>query len=247
MALGTLIGRMLLSVVCALLVSSLSAGCGGSANNAGRSQRLIAQGAGVVAGSGCVACHRIGNDGNNGPGPDLTTVGRRLSPEAITLALNSPAAPMPSYRGLPRDKLRALVAYLSSLRTRQHVAEPPQPSLGRRVIAPRSGNSEGVRATERGGIYAFAFEPGGEALYRRLAGRVLWIDCSTVFSSKGRERALSSQSAGTAVRVPSDRRILSADFGVAYGYCQISLARGRLHDQPGTPLIYIALSGSGAA
>jgi hypothetical protein len=238
---------MLFSIVCALLVSSLSASCGGSANNAGRSQRLIAQGARVVAASGCMACHRIGNDGNNGPGPDLTTVGRRLSREAITRALNSPAPPMPSYRGLPPDKFRASVAYLSSLRSRQHVAEPPQPPLGRRVIAARSGDSEGVHATERGGRYSFAFEPGGEALYRRLAGRVLWIDCSTVFSSKGREGALSSQSAGTAVRVPSGRRILSADFGVAYDYCQISLARGRSHDQPGSPLIYIALTGSGAA
>jgi hypothetical protein len=117
-----------------------------------------------------------------------------------------------------------------------------------RLVAPAPfGDSEGVRATERGGTYVFAFEPGGEALYRRLAGRVLWIDCDTVFSSKGRERALSSQSAGSAVRVPSGRRIVSADFGGAYDYCQISLAGGRSHDQPGTTVSYIALTAPGAA
>src|ERR1700710_1773769 len=33
----------------------------------------------VVAGSGCLACHKLGENGNNGPGPELTHIG---SPDA---------------------------------------------------------------------------------------------------------------------------------------------------------------------
>ena len=32
----------------------------------------------VVAQSGCEACHTIGNNGNAGPGPNLTHIGSRL-------------------------------------------------------------------------------------------------------------------------------------------------------------------------
>lgn len=70
----------------------------------------------VVAQSGCLACHRIGEAGNNGPGPDLTQVGGRLTAGAIERAIVDPTAPMPSFRNLPSAKLRALVAFLSLLR-----------------------------------------------------------------------------------------------------------------------------------
>ena len=32
----------------------------------------------VVAQSGCLACHKIGENGNDGPGPELTDIGARL-------------------------------------------------------------------------------------------------------------------------------------------------------------------------
>ncbi len=67
--------------------------------------------------SGCLGCHRIGTDGNAGPGPSLSDIGRRLSRSQILTTLVDPTAPMPSFRDLPPGKLRALVVYLSGLRT----------------------------------------------------------------------------------------------------------------------------------
>jgi cytochrome c2 len=73
-------------------------------------------GAKVLLRAGCLACHRIGSAGNNDPGPSLTRVGARRDTQAITQALISPAAPMPSYgRWLSATELRQLVEYLSHL------------------------------------------------------------------------------------------------------------------------------------
>jgi menaquinol-cytochrome c reductase cytochrome b/c subunit len=70
----------------------------------------------VVAQSGCLACHKIGDSGNRGPGSNLTHVGERLSPTRIEHALRHPPAPMPSFRNLPPAKLKAVVTFLSLLR-----------------------------------------------------------------------------------------------------------------------------------
>src|SRR3954465_3535935 len=70
----------------------------------------------VAAQSGCLACHKIGENGNGGPGPDLTEIGDKLLPGAILRPLENPTAPMPSFSGLPQEKKTALVAFLSSLR-----------------------------------------------------------------------------------------------------------------------------------
>jgi menaquinol-cytochrome c reductase cytochrome b/c subunit len=66
--------------------------------------------------SGCGACHKFGEAGNSGPGPDLSKIGERLAPDAIARTLRSPTSPMPSYKDLPPDKFQALVDYLSALR-----------------------------------------------------------------------------------------------------------------------------------
>jgi menaquinol-cytochrome c reductase cytochrome b/c subunit len=66
--------------------------------------------------SGCGACHKFGEAGNAGPGPDLSKIGGRLPKEAIARTLRNPTAPMPSYADLPPKKFNALVDYLSSLR-----------------------------------------------------------------------------------------------------------------------------------
>jgi menaquinol-cytochrome c reductase cytochrome b/c subunit len=70
----------------------------------------------VTAQSGCLACHKIGENGNDGPGPELTDIGDKLFPAAIERTLDNPTAPMPSYRNLPAEKKEALVAFLSQLK-----------------------------------------------------------------------------------------------------------------------------------
>ena len=70
----------------------------------------------VTAQTGCLACHRIGGQGNNGPGRDLTNVGSRLSPRQLERALISSKEPMPSFKLLPRPKFKAVVQFLSLLR-----------------------------------------------------------------------------------------------------------------------------------
>ena len=73
----------------------------------------------VAAQSGCLACHKIGHNGNDGPGPELSGIGARLPKEALARTLENPTAPMPSYAALRRDKpeqFDALVAFLAELR-----------------------------------------------------------------------------------------------------------------------------------
>jgi mono/diheme cytochrome c family protein len=70
----------------------------------------------VAAQSGCLACHKIGENGNDGPGPHLTEIGSKLEPGAIRRTLENPTAPMPSFANLPPKKLTALVNFLASLK-----------------------------------------------------------------------------------------------------------------------------------
>ena len=69
----------------------------------------------VAAQSGCLACHKIGENGNDGPGPELTDVASKLPKPAIRRTLENPTAPMPSYADLPEDKKSALVDFLAQL------------------------------------------------------------------------------------------------------------------------------------
>jgi ubiquinol-cytochrome c reductase cytochrome b subunit/menaquinol-cytochrome c reductase cytochrome b/c subunit len=75
-------------------------------------------GALVVGQSGCLACHVIGSNGNNGPGPVLTHIGSTLPAQAIASTLINPTAPMPSFKGLAQQspqKFQNLVTFLSEL------------------------------------------------------------------------------------------------------------------------------------
>jgi menaquinol-cytochrome c reductase cytochrome b/c subunit len=75
-------------------------------------------GADVVGQSGCLACHVIGDNGNNGPGPPLTHIGSIRRPEAIASTLRNPTAPMPSFAGLAKNdpkKFQDLINFLSML------------------------------------------------------------------------------------------------------------------------------------
>lgn len=73
----------------------------------------------VVAQSGCLACHKIAENGNDGPGPHLTEIADRLPRDAIARTLINPTAPMPSYSGLQEkdpERFNNLVAFLSQLK-----------------------------------------------------------------------------------------------------------------------------------
>ncbi len=67
----------------------------------------------VIAQVGCLACHEIGDNGNSGPGPNLTHIADRLPSQAIARTLVNPTAPMPSFANLPNNKFSAVVFFLS--------------------------------------------------------------------------------------------------------------------------------------
>ncbi len=72
----------------------------------------------VTASSGCLGCHKIGENGNT-LGPNLTEIGSRLGRDAIARTLVNPTSPMPSYQAL-RDEnpeqFSKLVNYVASLK-----------------------------------------------------------------------------------------------------------------------------------
>jgi ubiquinol-cytochrome c reductase cytochrome b subunit/menaquinol-cytochrome c reductase cytochrome b/c subunit len=70
----------------------------------------------VVAQSGCLACHKIGDNGNAGPGPDLSHIAGRLPRQGIARTLVNPTAPMPSFKNLPPQKFKSVVEFLSQLK-----------------------------------------------------------------------------------------------------------------------------------
>ena len=82
----------------------------------GRALAQFEAGKKVAAQSGCLACHKFGHNGNDGPGPELTHIGLRVKRDALARTLENPTAPMPSYRELPPDQFNALVDFLSQLR-----------------------------------------------------------------------------------------------------------------------------------
>ncbi len=69
----------------------------------------------VVAQSGCLACHKLGENGNNGPGPELTHIAQKIPRAAIVRSVQIGPGIMPSYRDLPPRKLNQLADFLSSL------------------------------------------------------------------------------------------------------------------------------------
>jgi menaquinol-cytochrome c reductase cytochrome b/c subunit len=72
----------------------------------------------ITASSGCLGCHKIGENGNT-LGPALTQIGQRLGPPAIARTLVNPTPPMPSYRSLReenREQFDKLVQYVASLK-----------------------------------------------------------------------------------------------------------------------------------
>jgi len=76
------------------------------------------QGKQITASSGCLGCHKIGENGNT-LGPNLTDIGQRLGKDAIARTLINPTPPMPSFRTLQEEKpeqFDKLVEYVASLK-----------------------------------------------------------------------------------------------------------------------------------
>jgi quinol---cytochrome c reductase cytochrome c subunit, bacillus type len=72
----------------------------------------------ITASSGCLGCHKIGENGNT-LGPDLTDIGSRLGRDAIARTLINPTSPMPSYASLEQEhpeQFDKLVEYVASLK-----------------------------------------------------------------------------------------------------------------------------------
>ena len=75
----------------------------------------------VMAATGCLGCHKVGENGNT-LGPDLTHIGDRLGRQAIARTLVNPPSFMPNFRKLQEDKpgqFDQLVNYLASLKTEE--------------------------------------------------------------------------------------------------------------------------------
>ena len=73
----------------------------------------------AMASSGCLACHKVGENGNT-LGPNLTKIGDRLGKDAIARTLINPTSPMPSYAALKRrnpKEFNELVSFVASLRS----------------------------------------------------------------------------------------------------------------------------------
>jgi menaquinol-cytochrome c reductase cytochrome b/c subunit len=70
----------------------------------------------VVAATGCLACHKLGENGNSGPGPELTHIGSRIPRYGIARTLVNPTQPMPSFKELSPKQFEAAVDFLSQLK-----------------------------------------------------------------------------------------------------------------------------------
>ena len=74
------------------------------------------QGKQIVAQSGCLACHAIGENGSHGGlGPDLTEIGSMVPRLAIKRSVAVGPGIMPAYEGFGEKKLNQVADYLASL------------------------------------------------------------------------------------------------------------------------------------
>jgi ubiquinol-cytochrome c reductase cytochrome b subunit len=87
---------------------------------AGSEQALVLHGKEVFVGNHCDSCHVVAGQGNS-VGPELTHVGSRLTADRLTAQIHNPQSlnpntNMPAFDKLSDDDLKALVAYLLTLK-----------------------------------------------------------------------------------------------------------------------------------
>ena len=68
----------------------------------------------IVAQSGCLACHKIGENGGT-LGPNLSDIGARIPRNGILRSLKAGPGIMPSFETLPPRKQKEIADYLASL------------------------------------------------------------------------------------------------------------------------------------
>jgi ubiquinol-cytochrome c reductase cytochrome b subunit/menaquinol-cytochrome c reductase cytochrome b/c subunit len=115
---ATLAGITTIAAMAYLTVEGATAGAPGQISSI-KVAPQYKKGSEVFAASGCQGCHRVGEDGNPGPGPNLTHIASRLPRQAIARTLVNPTAPMPSYSRLQQEnpqKFTELVNFLGSLK-----------------------------------------------------------------------------------------------------------------------------------
>ena len=151
----------------------------------------------VVAQSGCLACHKIGENGNDGPGPHLTDIADKLPKAAIRRTLENPTAPMPSYAGLPENKKAALVDFLAQLH-------------GERVAAPMRSAPAPSGTLEEGQV---------RAMFDRIAG---FYDVMNSVMTAGLHHRWRERAADLARVGPGDRAL---DVATGTGDLALELAR----------------------
>ncbi|MFN2615768.1 MAG: c-type cytochrome [Thermoleophilaceae bacterium] len=84
-----------------------------------KTKPALERGKRLTASSGCLGCHKIGENGNT-LGPNLTQIGDRLGRNAIARTLLNPTSPMPSYARLKQrspEQFNELVKFVASLRS----------------------------------------------------------------------------------------------------------------------------------
>jgi ubiquinol-cytochrome c reductase cytochrome b subunit/menaquinol-cytochrome c reductase cytochrome b/c subunit len=73
----------------------------------------------------------VGENGNDGPGPELTDIADRLPAAGIQRTLINPTSPMPSFKSLQQkspEKFRDLVAFLGRLKKSEGATKQGRPA-----------------------------------------------------------------------------------------------------------------------
>ncbi len=81
----------------------------------GAERAAFERGRALITRTGCLACHKIGEEGGE-LGPDLSGAGTRLSRRELARWLVDPVAPMPTFKNLPDEDRADLVTFLAKLR-----------------------------------------------------------------------------------------------------------------------------------
>jgi menaquinol-cytochrome c reductase cytochrome b/c subunit len=111
---ATITGVMI--IIAMAYLTMLGASSGSPSEIALATKPQYEQGKEIVAQSGCLACHAIGENGaHGGLGPDLTEIGTRIPRAAIKQSVEIGPGIMPSFRGLGEEDLNAVADYLASL------------------------------------------------------------------------------------------------------------------------------------
>jgi len=111
---ATITGIMIIIAMAYLTLLGASSGSPSEIELATKPQ--YEQGKEIVAQSGCLACHAIGENGaHGGLGPDLTEIGTKIPRAAIKQSVEIGPGIMPSFRGLGEKDLNAVADYLASL------------------------------------------------------------------------------------------------------------------------------------